>query len=461
MIRMSLARIAPLIGARLQGEDQPFAGVTTDSRTVEHGQLFIALRGERVDGHDFLSDVAARGAAGAVVARPVAGELPQLVVEDVEHALGEIARSWRVRCAAKVIGITGSNGKTTLKALTHSILSRTGTCHVTSGNRNNEIGLPLALCALAEDARFAVCEMGAGKPGDIAYLARIARPDIAVVNNIGPAHLERMGSTRGVAETKGAIYSLLASDGVAIINAEDAFADYFRALAGKRAQISFAINRKADVRGQILGSDGSAQRLVIDTVQGSISVTLSLPGHHNALNALAATAIAMAAGATLDQVRLGLESASAVGGRLVRKPLANGAVLIDDSYNANPGSMRAAIDTLRAQSAPRWLVIGDMKELGPDALALHNEIGAYARTRGIERLYAVGELSRAACDGYGTGARHFVDQTELIAALRADLEAGVTVLTKGSRSSAMDRVANAISSFPEGHDAGTGAEHAA
>ena len=456
MIAMRLSELAAAIGAHLVGEDRGFVGVVADSRKLDAGQLFIALRGERVDGHDFVADVASRGAAAAVVERELDVPLPQLIVANADIALAEIARVWRARARATIVGITGSNGKTTLKTLVHSILSRAGRCHVNPGNLNNEIGLPLSLCALDAEADFAVCEMGAGKPGDITYLARIARPRISIVNNVGAAHLERMGSLRGVAETKGAIYSALPSDGVAVINAEDAFSAYFRGLAGKRAQCSFALDREADVRGQILASDAASQRLVIDTRAGSITLTLPLPGRHNALNAVAATALALAAGATLDQVRLGLETATAVSGRLVRKPLANGATLIDDSYNANPASMRAAIDTLRAQPSPRWLVIGDMKELGADAAELHHGIGAYARERGIDGFYAVGELSRHACAGYGAGARHFETQQDLIDALRADLVAGVTLLTKGSRSSAMDRVANAISSQAE-----TGGSHAA
>lgn len=456
MIAMRLSELAAAIGARHVGADRGFVGVAVDSRKLDAAQLFVALRGERVDGHDFVADVAARGAAAAVVERELDVSLPQLVVANAEIALAEIARVWRARCRARIIGITGSNGKTTLKTLTHSILSRAGRCHVNPGNLNNEIGLPLSLCALAADADFAVCEMGAGKPGDIAYLARIAAPQIGVVNNVGAAHLERMGSLRGVAETKGAIYAALPSDGIAVINAEDDFAGDFRSLAGKRARMSFAIDREADVRGQVLASDAATQRLVIDTKAGSLTVALSLPGRHNALNALAATALALAAGVSLDHVRLGLETASAVSGRLVRKPLANGATLIDDSYNANPASMRAAIDTLRAQPAPRWLVIGDMKELGADAAELHRGIGAYARERGIDGFYAVGELSRHACAGYGAGARHFETQQDLIEALRADLVAGATLLTKGSRSSAMDRVANAISSHAE-----SGGSHAA
>lgn len=456
MIAMRLSELATAIGARLVGEDRSFVGVAADSRKLDAGQLFVALKGERVDGHDFVVDVATHGAAAAVVERAMGVSLPQLVVADAEVALAEIARAWRARCRATAIGITGSNGKTTLKSLTHSILSRAGRCHVNPGNLNNEIGLPLAICALAADADFAVCEMGAGKPGDIAYLARVAAPRISVVNNVGAAHLERMGSLRGVAETKGAIYAALPSDGIAVINAEDEFCGYFRELAGKRAQISYAIDREADVRGRIVANDAVSQRIAIETRAGRIVVTLSLPGRHNAMNALAAAALAQGAGASLEHVRLGLEAATAVGGRLVRKSLANGATLIDDSYNANPASMRAAIDTLWAQAAPRWLVIGDMKELGADAAELHRGIGAYARVRGIDGFYAVGDLARHACAGFGAGARHFDSQQDLIDALRADLVAGVTLLTKGSRSSAMDRVANAISLHAE-----SGGSHAA
>ncbi|HQW82196.1 MAG: UDP-N-acetylmuramoyl-tripeptide--D-alanyl-D-alanine ligase [Rhodanobacteraceae bacterium] len=459
MIRMSLSELAPLIGARLHGNDRAFAGVVADSRNIKSDQLFVALRGERVDGHAFVGDIAARAAA-AVVEQVLDVSLPQLVVEHTEYALAEIARVWRARCQAMVLAMTGSNGKTTLKTLTHSILSRVGHCSVNPGNLNNEIGLPLSLCALPTQADFAVCEMGAGKPGDIAYLMRIAAPQIGIVNNVGAAHLERMGSRRGIAETKGAIYSALPSDGIAVINAEDEFADYFSSLVGKRARITFALDRAADVHGQIVASDATSQRLAIDTKAGRISLTLSMPGRHNALNALAATALAIAAGASLDQIRLGLEAAQSISGRLASKPLAIGATLIDDSYNANPDSMRAAIDTLRAQPAPHWLVIGDMKELGPDGPSLHRDIGAYANTCGIARLYAVGELSHAACLGYGSGARHYERQQDLIDALRTDLVAGVTVLIKGSRSSAMDRVANALLAHDR-TESGTGGGHAA
>lgn len=460
MIAMHAQELLAPLTARVVGTPGRFVGVALDSRKLVAGQAFVALRGAQVDGHDFVADVAQRGASIAIVERAVDAPVAQLVVANTELALATIARLWRARCKARTIGITGSNGKTTLKTLTASILARTGRCHVNPGNLNNEIGLPLSLCALPQDADFAVCEMGAGKPGDIAYLAQIAAPDIGIVNNVAAAHLERMGSVAGVAAIKGALLSALPSTGTAVINADDAFAGYFKSLAGKRAQISFALDRVADVRGRIVSRTPTAQRLHIDSPAGPIEIDLALPGRHNAANALAATALALAAGATCEQIAAGLSAARAVDGRLVRQSIGNGVTLIDDSYNANPASMRAAIDTLSTAPAPRWLVLGDMKELGADGAALHSEVGGYAHASGIERLYAVGELSRHACAGYGPSARHFDSQAELIACLRADLVAGVTLLTKGSRSSAMDRVAKALSTHDAATDAAPGGSHA-
>lgn len=443
MIHACLSDLAAAFAMRIQGADAEIAGVSTDTRKLQPGNLYVALRGERVDGHDFLKAAKEAGASAALVERLMPVDLPQLVLPNTEVALGDIARRWRLCCAARVVGITGSNGKTTVKSLTHEILSRAGTCHTTQGTLNNEIGLPLTLCALPDDYKFAVIEMGAGKPGDIEYLAGIAHPDVALINNVAPAHLERMHSLAGIAAVKGAIYSALPDQGIAVINAEDAFADYFTGLAGARRIFRFGMIDAADVRGRVLAA-GTTQHLAITTPLGSIEVRLPLAGMHNARNALAATAAALAAGAALSHVQAGLEAAHAVSGRLAHRMLANGAMLIDDSYNANPGSVRAAIDTLADLGGERWLVLGDMAELGNDSAALHHGIGSYARERGIERLCAVGPRSIDTCKGYGSGAEHFANQAEMIAALRADLRSGITVLIKGSRSSAMDRVASGL-----------------
>jgi UDP-N-acetylmuramoyl-tripeptide--D-alanyl-D-alanine ligase len=444
MLTVSLNDIARWTGGRLHGADARIASVSTDTRTLAPGALFVALRGERHDAHDFAAAARDAGATALLVERELALALPQVVVGDSQVALGEIARALRLRSTAKVIGITGSNGKTTVKSLVASILERHGRTHVNPGNLNNEIGLPLTLCAMPSDSEYAVLEMGAGKPGDIAYLARIARPDVAVVNNVASAHLERMGSLQGVAETKGAIYRALPNDGIAVINADDAFAEYFALLAAPRRVVRFGLLRRADVGAAIDLDAGNDGRFRLLAPSGGIEIALPLPGRHNIMNALAASAIAIAVGVPLATIKAGLEAAPVVAGRLARTQLESGAVLIDDSYNANPGSFAAAVATLAAEAGERVLVMGDMAELGSDTVRLHAEIGALARRSGIHRLRAVGTHSRAAVEAFGPAGRHFESQAALIEALREERREGVVMLVKGSRSSAMERVVAAL-----------------
>ncbi|HKE47697.1 MAG TPA: UDP-N-acetylmuramoyl-tripeptide--D-alanyl-D-alanine ligase [Rhodanobacteraceae bacterium] len=439
-MKLRLTDIASWVGGRLSGNGGFIDGVSTDTRTITPGALFVALRGERYDAHDFVGTAHERGATAAMVDREVDADMPQIVVADTLAALGELARAVRSQRDARVIGITGSNGKTTVKTLTASILAKHGRTHVNVGNLNNEIGVPLTLLAMPERTQYAVIEMGAGKPGDIAYLARIARPGVGLVNNVAPAHLERLGSERGVAETKGAIYSALPDTGIAIVNADDAYADYFAGLAGERRIVRFGLDHKADVTATLEARGG----FTLKTPAGDTPIAMTQPGRHNVMNALAAAAIAFALDVPLATIRAGLEAAPAVAGRLVRRKHASGAILIDDSYNANPGSFAAAIATLAAEFGETVLVMGDMAELGADAERLHAHIGALAKASGIQRLHAVGRLSRAAAEAFGAGATHHADQAALIAALRADLRAGTTVLIKGSRSSAMDRVVSAL-----------------
>ena len=439
-MRLRLTDIASWVGGRLLGSGVFVESVSTDSRSLTPGALFVALKGERYDAHDFIETARERGASAALVERELAIDMPQIVVADTLAALGDLARAVRSQRTARVIGITGSNGKTTVKTLTASILARHGRTHVNAGNFNNEIGLPLTLIAMPPDTEYAVLEMGAGKPGDIAYLARIARPDVGLVNNVAAAHLERLGSERGVAETKGAIYSALPANGVAIVNADDAYADYFAGLATPRRIVRYGLTARADVTAQ---TDTNG-RITLRTPSGEARVTLVQPGRHNVMNALAAASIAIALDVPLATIQAGLEAAPAVAGRLMRRAHASGAVLIDDSYNANPGSFAAAIATLAAEAGTTILVMGDMAELGADAERLHAETGALAKRSGIQRLHAVGRLSRAAAEAFGAGATHHVDQPALIDALRGELRNGVTVLIKGSRSSAMDRVVSAL-----------------
>jgi len=439
-MKLRLTDIASWVGGRLHGAGAFIEGVSTDTRTLAPGALFVALRGERYDAHDFIATARERGATAVLVDHEIAIDMPQIVVADTLAALGDLARAVRSQRDARVVGITGSNGKTTVKTLTASILTRHGRTHVNAGNYNNEIGLPLTLIAMPINTQYAVLEMGAGKPGDIAYLARIARPDIALVNNVAPAHLERLGSERGVAETKGAIYAALPAHGAAIINADDDYADYFASLAGSRRVLRFGMTPGADVSADV---DADAN-ITLKTPSGSTRITLAQPGRHNLMNALAASAIATSLDVPLVTIRAGLEAAPAVAGRLVRRAHVSGAVLIDDSYNANPGSFAAAIATLAGEPGETILVMGDMAELGADAEKLHAQTGALAKSSGIARLHAVGRLSRAAVEAFGAGAMHHADQAALVAALRGDLRAGAIALIKGSRSSAMDRVVSAL-----------------
>lgn len=443
---MRLSAIAMWTHGHMHGADAEVTGVAIDTRKVKPGDLFVAFKGERVDGHDYLADAKARGAVGALVEHRVESDLPQVEVKSSELALGDLASAVRAQRNARVIGITGSNGKTTVKMLIASILSRHGRTHVSIGSYNNEIGLPLTLLSMPEDTEYAVLEMGAGKPGDIDYLAAIARPDIGLVNIIAPAHLERMGTIEMVAETKGAVYRALPADGVAIINADDAFASFFMGLAGGRRLLRFGLDHKADIGAEILEQRADGSHFVLSTPHGDADVQLPLPGRHNIANALAASAIALALDVPVETIVAGLERASAVEGRLKRIDMASGWTLIDDSYNANPSSMRAAIDTLALAAGERWLVLGDMAELGSEARALHAGVGAHAREGGIDRLFAVGPLSTVAVDAFGAGGKHFIDKAALIDALRAELHAGVTCLVKGSHSSGMEQVVAALKS---------------
>lgn len=452
MLSMPLSEVALWTHGTLYGHDAPLHGVGTDTRQLAPGMLFVAIRGERVDGHDFLAQASAAGAAGALVERRVPdAQLPQVQVADTLAALGDLASAVRARSSVQVVGITGSSGKTTVKNLCAAILEGVAPTHATAGNQNNEIGLPLSLLNMRDDARYAVLEMGAGKPGDIAYLAGIARPYVALVNNVAPAHLERMGSIEGVAETKGAIYAALPADGIAVINADDAFAGYFAAQAGTRSVLRFGLVVDADVRAGDVHSDLAGSRFELITPVGRAAAMLPLPGPHNVRNALAAAALAHALGVAPPQIAAGLARAGAVGGRLARRVMPGGWTLIDDSYNANPGSVAAAIETLALAGGETWLVLGDLAELGPGAPALLAELGRKARTAGIARLWTVGRLSAEASHAFGHAARHFDDQAALAAALRAELHAGVTCLVKGSRSAAMERVIDQLEQEGRAH----------
>ncbi|HEV7165136.1 MAG TPA: UDP-N-acetylmuramoyl-tripeptide--D-alanyl-D-alanine ligase [Gammaproteobacteria bacterium] len=446
-----LSDLAAATGGTLQGEDREFTRVTQDSRKLGQGDLFIAIKGENFDGHDFLSQAEKSGAAGALVERRRSTALPQVLVPDVRKALGAYAAVWRRRFALPLVGVTGSSGKTTLKEMIASILRQRGATLATRGNMNNDIGMPLTLLELDASDRYAVIEMGTNHPGEIEYLARLALPSVSVVTNAGPAHLEFLKDVAGVAREKGAIFSCLAAGGVAVINADDAHARLWREMAGARKTVTFGFGEQADFHplpGVLRQSESGSWQFHLVSPQGETDVNVSLPGRHNVANALAAAAAAMSAGASLDDVRAGLAAAPATAGRLIVIPGQNGSRLIDDSYNANPLSLSAAIEFAMSLSGRSWLVLGDMGELGDSAVRLHAESGARARSLGIERLYALGEHSRHAVEAFGSGARWFEDVNSLVRALLTDAGVGVTLLVKGSRSMRMERVVDALRSQP-------------
>lgn len=455
MIATRLSTAATWTRARLLGADAPFRGVSTDTRTLAAGQLFVALRGERHDGHDHVAEAARRGAVAVLVERALPDlALPQLVAADSLAALGDLARHWRRELRARVVAVTGSNGKTTLKTLLSAVLSRAGRTAATPGNLNNEVGLPLTVLGLDPALDFVVLEMGAGKPGDIRYLADIGQPQVSVVNNIGPAHLERMGSLEGIAATKGGIYEALGADGVGAVNADDGFAPYFRGLLGARRRVEFGLAATAHVGASALEVGATGSRFLLRTPQGSAPVELALAGRHNVMNALAAAACATALGLDAPAIAAGLGTAHAVAGRLDRIAHPDGWVLVDDSYNANPASTMAGIAALVAGGGTPWLALGDMKELGTREAELHAEVGRYARSEGVERLFTVGPLAAHAAAAFGARAQSYPDRESLAADLARALAPGVNVLVKGSRSSGMDRVVAAVLAAHGMHRAG-------
>ena len=446
-----LSDVAAATAGRLQGADRQFVRVCADSRTLAADELFVALRGAHFDGHDYVAQAEKLGAAGALVERQLAARLPQVVVTDTRRALGAYAAHWRRGFGIPVVGVTGSNGKTTVKEMIASILRQRGETLATCGNQNNDIGVPLTLLELGAQHRAAVIEMGTNHPGEIAYLASLVAATVAVVTNAGSAHLEALGSVRGVALEKGALFAALQAGGVAVINADDEFAPLWREMAVRHEQRSFGLNASADFRPDVDSMrqlSSGAWEFTLETPEGAVPVRLSLPGRHNVMNALAAAAAARVAGASLGDISAGLARVPQTHGRLSVLPGLRGCRLIDDSYNANPVSLKAAVEFAISLGDPVWLVLGDMGELGTSAPALHAECGELARRLGVRQLWTCGSLSREASGKFGTGAEHFGDCEALISALRGKLRSGITVLIKGSRAMRMERVVEALRASP-------------
>ncbi|MFP5408798.1 MAG: UDP-N-acetylmuramoyl-tripeptide--D-alanyl-D-alanine ligase [Gammaproteobacteria bacterium] len=448
-MKLKLSEAAALLGVPCTGPDAEVLRVSTDSRNIRPGDLFIALRGEKFDGGAFAAQALQQGAVGVVLDDVQAPEITTaLRVDDTRLALGRLAAAWRKRFAIPVVAITGSNGKTTVKEMLSAILRvEAGDAAVlqTEGNLNNDIGVPQMLLRLRSTHQFAVLEMGMNHAGEIDYLTRLARPNVALINNALTAHIGYLGSIENIARAKGEIFSGLTDAGIAVFNADDDHAWLWRETNAHRSIIDFSLRHPSVVRGHYRPTlYGSVLTLILP--DGQCEVDLPVPGEHNVMNALAAAAAAFALDVSHSSIVAGLSGFGGVKGRLQRKPALHGSTFIDDSYNANPDSVKAALAVLAQQPGRKVLVLGDMGELGTDAVAMHAQIGLAARDAGIDRLLALGELSRETVGAFGAGAMHFERIQELLAELENELTADTTVLVKGSRFMQMERV---VQSFIE------------
>ncbi|MGK2952261.1 MAG: UDP-N-acetylmuramoyl-tripeptide--D-alanyl-D-alanine ligase [Thiobacillus sp.] len=459
---MRLSEAAAMLGVPFAGADAEVLRVSTDSRSIQPGDLFIALRGEKFDGGAFAAKALQQGATGVVLDATQAPDIAAAIrVDDTRLALGRLAAAWRKRFAIPVVAITGSNGKTTVKEMLAAILrveTDVGEAVLhTEGNLNNDIGLPLMLLRLRKTHQYAVLEMGMNHSGEIDYLTRLARPDVAVINNALTAHIGFLGSVEAIARAKGEIFNGLSDAGIAVFNADDAHAGLWRDANARRSVIDFGIHQPASVRGRYQSRDfGSA--LAVTLPHACLDIALQVPGEHNAMNALAAAATAFALDVSLRSIAVGLSGFSGVKGRLQRKPALHGCTFIDDTYNANPDSVKAALAVLAQQAGKKVLVLGDMGELGSDAAAMHAEIGLAARAARVDRLLALGELTRETVAAFGSGSMHFERIQELLAELENELTPDATVLVKGSRFMQMERVVQSFMDDPTASAPGQG-EH--
>lgn len=437
-----LSQAAAAVDAQLVGSDALFTGVTTDSRTLQAGDLFVALPGERFNGHDYIEQAAQRGAVAAMVSEKSAACVSLLRVADCYVALGRLAAAWRAQFTLPIIAITGSNGKTTVKEMLAAILrEHAGAAAVlaTRGNLNNNIGMPLTLLRLRESHRYAVIEMGMNHHGEISYLTRLAQPQVALINNAQAAHLEGLGTVEAVARAKAEIFEGVSATGWSLINADDTHLANLPTSILKGHILRFGLDSPADVTARYeLRVNGSDMQL--STPKGSFAVALKVPGMHNVRNALAAIAAAVALEIPAAAISAGLETFTGVAGRLQRKPGLRGATIIDDTYNANPDSVRAAIAVLAATTGKKVLVLGDMGELGAQTSDLHAELGTYAKQAKIDHLLTLGQFSTNTAQSFGGGAQHFEDIEELLGQLENLLAPNVTVLVKGSRFMQMERI---------------------
>ncbi len=440
----TLSFAADAMSGTLHGEDRDFEGISTDSRTIQEGELFVALSGPNFDGNKFVNQASSKGAAGAVVAPLVSEDIAQIEVEDTKLALGQLGAAWRNRHSVTVVGITGSNGKTTLKEMVAACLSSVASTLATEGNLNNDIGMPLMMSRIDESHEYAVLEMGANHAGEIAYLTELARPDVVAITNAAAAHLEGFGSIEGVAHAKAEILTGEARPGVAVLNSDDEYYSYWTSLIDGVDLLSFGLSENADIRADQIETGKGQTHFTMHLLGTTIEVNLPLPGVHNVRNACAAAAVATALDVPAEAIKAALESVDPVAGRLAPVQGYAGATIYDDSYNANPLSVIAAAEFLASVKGVSWLVLGDMFELGDDAGRIHHDVGASIRSAGVDRLFTLGELSANACEAFGDDDTPYDSLDALISDLMAGLNEEVNLLVKGSRGMRMERVVDAL-----------------
>ena len=447
---MPLSQAAEYLGINYSGDDIEFHGISTDTRKVRQGELFVALQGENFDAHDFIQQAVDAGAVAVVVSRPVEIILPSLLVNDTRLALGELASAWRRQFSLPIIAVTGSNGKTTVKEMIASILAVNGEPLVTKGNLNNDIGVPLTLFNIDAQHTHAVIEMGANHIGEIAYLASLVKPNVGVVTNAMSAHLEGFGSLDGVAEAKGELFAQLGESAVAIINADDNYAAQWRQRAAPADILEFGLSAQANIRAENIQFNPLDWNTQFDlrTPSGVAAINLPLAGQHNVVNSLAASAACLALMIPLEDIQQGLANMQCVGGRLNAEISPQGATIIDDTYNANPSSLQAGMEVLAMMPGKRILVLGDMAELGADSESLHSQVASLAREHDVQFLFALGEQSAIAAEKFGNGGMHFSNHEELATSLRDELDEHSVVLIKGSRRMQMERI---VASMHEEH----------
>lgn len=446
---MRLGELCATVNGHRQGADVAFGSVSIDSRTLRTGELFVALSGDHYDGGRFVKQAKEQGAIAALVNEKSSEDLPQVVVRNTLKALGKLANAWRLRLNPLVTAITGSNGKTTTKELLATVLASQAPVLYTYGNLNNDIGVPLTLLRLSEEHRFAVIEMGANHPGEIGYVGEIARPDIAVITNAAPAHLEGFKTIAGVAKAKGELIATVSDQGTVILNADDDYFDMWKGAAEYKHMLSFGFSEQADVRAVPASSDSTRVRFDLQYAGNLYPLRLKLLGRHNISNALAATAAGIVAGLPVEQIRDALDTVNPVGGRSQQCRGINGSTIINDSYNANPTSFKAALEVLKDFDGKRWLVLGAFAELGEDSAKFHHDLGLEAKMAGIERLFTVGEDTRNTVDEFGRGAQYFDQHADLIEVVKQQIDHRTVVLIKGSRSQHMEVVVDALTN----HDA--------